>query len=86
MISDIAALEDEYERVANETLEKLNDYLDTFPDRFKCDDSFDVNCSMGVVTAKISDRTGTYVINKQTPNRQLWLSSPISGPKRFVYY
>uniref|UniRef100_A0A0K0D7Z5 Nucleotid_trans domain-containing protein n=1 Tax=Angiostrongylus cantonensis TaxID=6313 RepID=A0A0K0D7Z5_ANGCA len=26
---------------------------------------------------------GTYVINKQTPNRQLWLSSPVSGPKRF---
>ncbi|KAF0990882.1 hypothetical protein HZS_848, partial [Henneguya salminicola] len=26
---------------------------------------------------------GTYVINKQTPNKQIWLSSPISGPKRF---
>merc|ERR1711928_108761 len=28
---------------------------------------------------------GTYVINKQTPNRQLWLSSPTSGPKRYDY-
>jgi frataxin len=28
---------------------------------------------------------GTYVINKQTPNRQLWLSSPVSGPKRYNY-
>ncbi|KAJ6808284.1 frataxin, mitochondrial [Iris pallida] len=26
---------------------------------------------------------GTYVINKQTPNRQVWLSSPVSGPSRF---
>ncbi|KAJ3340514.1 Mitochondrial chaperone Frataxin, partial [Kappamyces sp. JEL0680] len=26
---------------------------------------------------------GTYVINKQPPNKQLWLSSPTSGPKRF---
>lgn len=26
---------------------------------------------------------GTYVINKQPPNRQIWLSSPVSGPKRF---
>ncbi|CAI8038468.1 Frataxin, mitochondrial [Geodia barretti] len=26
---------------------------------------------------------GTYVINKQTPNRQIWLSSPVSGPKRY---
>jgi len=23
------------------------------------------------------------VINKQPPNRQIWLSSPISGPRRF---
>jgi frataxin len=23
------------------------------------------------------------VINKQPPNKQIWLSSPISGPKRF---
>ena len=26
---------------------------------------------------------GTYVINKQTPNRQIWMSSPISGPVRY---
>lgn len=28
---------------------------------------------------------GTYVINKQPPNKQIWLSSPISGPKRYDY-
>ena len=26
---------------------------------------------------------GTYVLNKQPPNKQIWLSSPSSGPKRF---
>lgn len=26
---------------------------------------------------------GTYVINKQPPNHQIWVSSPISGPQRF---
>lgn len=26
---------------------------------------------------------GTYVINKQPPNKQIWLSSPVSGPKRY---
>ena len=26
-----------------------------------------------------------YVLNKQTPNKQIWLSSPISGPSRFEY-
>lgn len=28
---------------------------------------------------------GTYVLNKQPPNKQIWLSSPISGPKRYDY-
>lgn len=26
---------------------------------------------------------GTYVLNKQPPNKQIWLSSPFSGPKRY---
>lgn len=28
---------------------------------------------------------GTYVINKQPPNKQIWLSSPKTGPKRYDY-
>lgn len=28
---------------------------------------------------------GTYVINRQSPNRQIWLSSPTSGPKRYDF-
>lgn len=28
---------------------------------------------------------GTYAINKQPPNKQIWLSSPKSGPKRYDY-
>ncbi|KAK6918941.1 Frataxin/CyaY [Dillenia turbinata] len=35
-----------------------------------------------VLTLKLGS-LGTYVLNKQTPNRQLWLSSPVSGPSRF---
>ena len=31
------------------------------------------------------EQHGTYVLNKQTPNRQIWLSSPTSGPKRYDY-
>lgn len=26
---------------------------------------------------------GTYIINKQPPNKQIWISSPTSGPKRY---
>lgn len=30
----------------------------------------------GVLTIKLGGDLGTYVINKQTPNKQIWLSSP----------
>lgn len=30
----------------------------------------------GVLTVKLGGDLGTYVINKQTPNKQIWLSSP----------
>jgi len=42
----------------------------------------DVEYSAGVLTLKFPP-TGTYVINKQPPNKQIWLSSPRSGPKRY---
>lgn len=32
-------------------------------------------CQSGVLTLKLADK-GTYVINKQPPNKQIWLSSP----------
>lgn len=37
------------------------------------------------MTINVGDEIGTYVINKQTPNRQIWLSSPRSGPKRYDF-
>ncbi|KAF8587334.1 Frataxin-like protein [Ramaria rubella] len=40
--------------------------------------------SSGVLTLNLGDK-GTYVINKQPPNKQIWLSSPVSGPKRYDY-
>lgn len=36
----------------------------------------------GVLTLSLPQQ-GTYVINKQPPNKQIWLSSPLSGPKRY---
>ena len=29
--------------------------------------------------------SGTFVLNKQAPNLQLWLSSPVSGPLRYNF-
>lgn len=36
----------------------------------------------GVLECSVQN-DGTYVLNKQPANKQIWLSSPISGPKRF---
>ncbi|KAM0285783.1 hypothetical protein ACHAQH_001245 [Verticillium albo-atrum] len=45
-------------------------------------EGFDVEYSAGVLTLNTPEH-GTYVINKQPPNKQIWLSSPLSGPKRY---
>lgn len=37
------------------------------------------------MTVVLGSSYGTYVINKQTPNKQIWLSSPKSGPKRYDF-
>lgn len=31
----------------------------------------------------IKTKHGDYVINKQPPNKQIWLSSPLTGPRRY---
>ncbi|KAF1977942.1 mitochondrial chaperone Frataxin [Bimuria novae-zelandiae CBS 107.79] len=44
---------------------------------------YDVEYSAGVLHVKILSSNHEYVLNKQPPNKQIWWSSPISGPKRF---
>lgn len=40
------------------------------------------NHQQGVMTIVLPPH-GTYVLNKQPPNKQIWLSAPVSGPKRY---
>ncbi|KAI9556098.1 hypothetical protein GHT06_018670 [Daphnia sinensis] len=70
-----------YEKISEETLENLCETLDHLLEE-KYPNEFDVSLSNGVLTVQL-EQHGTYVINKQTPNRQIWLSSPTSGPKRY---
>ncbi|EFX65222.1 hypothetical protein DAPPUDRAFT_333409 [Daphnia pulex] len=72
-----------YEKVSQETLENLCETIDHLLEE-KYPSEFDVSLSNGVLTIQLGQH-GTYVINKQTPNRQIWLSSPTSGPKRYDY-
>lgn len=45
---------------------------------------FDIEFGQGVLTIMLGSK-GTYVLNTQTPNRQIWLSSPVSGPWRYAW-
>lgn len=47
-------------------------------------DETDCGTQSGVMTLHIPPH-GTFVINKQPPNQQIWISSPLSGPARFGY-
>ncbi|XP_029916811.1 frataxin, mitochondrial [Myripristis murdjan] len=72
-----------YDKLADETLDALSEYFEDLADEPFTGRDYDVVFSSGVLTVKVGGDHGTYVINKQTPNRQIWLSSPTSGPKRY---
>lgn len=79
----------EYHNVADTTLEDIQDAIeafieDNFSNTHNDEDTPEVNYSSGVLTIALPPH-GTWVINKQTPNEQLWWSSPISGPRRYEY-
>ncbi|KAF5663427.1 regulatory protein [Fusarium heterosporum] len=71
--------EQEYHELADEYLENVVARFEELQDQRE---DIDVEFSAGVLTIRWPEK-GTYVINKQPPNKQIWLSSPISGPKRF---
>ena len=80
--------EAEYHRVADDTLRAIQDAID---EAFEVYDAangtateYELNVASGVMTLAFPGK-GTWVLNKQTPNRQIWWSSPLSGPKRFEY-
>lgn len=64
-------------------MESLCEHFETLIDDHQKLAEADVTLSSGVLTVSFPKPFGTYVINKQTPNRQIWLSSPKSGPVRY---
>lgn len=76
-----------YGRMANSSLNlillRLEAAQDTSP---PADGEFDIEYSDGVMNVALPNDGGTYVINRQPFSKQIWLSSPTSGPKRFDYY
>ncbi|XP_012064429.1 PREDICTED: frataxin homolog, mitochondrial [Atta cephalotes] len=75
----------EYEKICDETLDSLTEYFEELVETAVHLPDADVSYGDGVLTVKFGKPYGTYVINRQTPNKQIWLSSPKSGPKRYDF-
>ncbi|CAB77809.1 putative frataxin-like protein [Arabidopsis thaliana] len=73
--------EEEFHKLANFTINHLLEKIEDYGDNVQID-GFDIDYGNEVLTLKLGS-LGTYVLNKQTPNRQIWMSSPVSGPSRF---
>lgn len=71
----------EYHEVADDCLEGI---VAAYEELSESCPEVDADLSQGVLTLALPP-LGTYVINKQPPNQQIWLASPVSGPKRFDY-
>jgi frataxin len=74
--------EKQFHLIADATFDQLLEYMTEVEECDDLDDP-DINYSQGVMSIKLGAPHGTWVINKQTPNRQIWWSSPISGPLRY---
>ncbi|KAI0757218.1 hypothetical protein C8Q80DRAFT_1265173 [Daedaleopsis nitida] len=73
----------EYHQYSDTTMDRMLESLETLLDDM-ADPEYEVEYGSGVLTLRLGSK-GTYVINKQPPNKQIWLSSPFSGPKRYDY-
>mmetsp|Transcript_17888 Transcript_17888/g.33640 ORF Transcript_17888/g.33640 Transcript_17888/m.33640 type:complete len:186 (+) Transcript_17888:87-644(+) len=71
----------DFHHLADTELELMMDSLGVIEDTL---DDVDISFSQGILNIDLGDR-GCWVINKQTPNRQIWWSSPLTGPRRYDY-
>ncbi|CAO1627088.1 unnamed protein product [Sympodiomycopsis kandeliae] len=76
----------QYHAISDTTFDQLVNELDELIEGSELagDHDWEFDFSQGVLNLKLKP-IGTYVLNKQPPNKQIWLSSPISGPKRFDF-
>lgn len=71
--------ESRFHALADDLLQTILDVVDE-----AVGDTVDVDLIGGVLTIDLGTK-GQYVVNKHAPNRELWLSSPISGAWHFDY-
>lgn len=67
--------------IADDILENIFGCIDAVA----ADYDIDADLLNGVLSIKLPDDNGEYVINKHEPSRQIWLSSPFTGAYKFKY-
>ncbi len=75
----MALNETEFDMIADKVLARC---LDRIEETLGGD--LDVDLEGGVLTVEL-DSGAVYVINKHAPNKQIWMSSPMSGASHFNY-
>lgn len=77
--------EHEFVKIAEACLEYISEIVSEIGYQATSELSdFDIGFSQGVLTINLGDQ-GIYVLNTQSPNRQIWMSSPKSGPWRYSW-
>ena len=71
-----------YHGVSDETLEGIAEVVEAVLDAGVVKDG-ETELSAGVLNIELQGGDAIFVLNKQSPNQQIWLSSPVSGPARF---
>jgi len=71
--------ESRFSTLAGEMLERIADKVDEV-----LGEDIDVDLLGGILTLSL-EAGGQYVINKHAPNREIWMSSPVSGAIHFAY-
>eukprot|EP01041_Mallomonas_annulata_P005963 gene5963-12034_t len=71
----------EFHILADQLINDIQDRLSVIEEQLE---ECDVNSGAGVLNINLGP-SGHWVINKQSPNSQIWWSSPVSGPLRFEY-
>eukprot|EP00698_Gefionella_okellyi_P017215 TRINITY_DN49_c0_g1_i1.p1 TRINITY_DN49_c0_g1~~TRINITY_DN49_c0_g1_i1.p1 ORF type:complete len:178 (-),score=9.18 TRINITY_DN49_c0_g1_i1:16-549(-) len=69
-----------FNRLAADTVMYVQEQIEEVAEAFT--GGADVDYADGVLTVSVNG-VGTFVLNRQTPARQLWYSSPISGPSHY---
>ncbi|XVN41710.1 MAG: iron donor protein CyaY [Rickettsia endosymbiont of Argas persicus] len=67
----------EFSKIAETTISYIADKIEAQ------DQDIDVDLQSDILNLETSN--GIYVINKQSAAKEIWLSSPVSGPYHFFY-